>query len=116
MKSIIFIVLFLFIGIASISYSQDTVSSKEAKNFIGEVKIVKGTVAGIFKSSKGTVLINFDEDHPNATFVAVIKNTTEVSYSEVKVGSILTISGKIEDYKGKPEIIITEQSQILKVE
>ncbi len=93
----ILITVILFFIVTACSLSQDTVSSKDAKNFVGEVKIVKGTVAGIFKSSKGTVLINFDEDHPNATFVAVIKNTTEVSYSEVKVGSILTITGKIED-------------------
>ncbi len=97
-------------------YSQDTISSKEAKNFIGEVKIVKGPVAGIFKSNKGTVLINFDEDHPNSTFVAVIKDAANISYSELKVGSTLTITGKIEDYKGKPQIILTEQSQILKIE
>jgi DNA/RNA endonuclease YhcR with UshA esterase domain len=106
----------LLLAVNTITNSQDTISSKDAKNFIGVVKIVKGPVAGIFKSNKGTVLFNFDEDHPNATFVAVIKNTAEISYSEVKIGSILTISGMIEDYKGKPEIIITEQSQILKVE
>ena len=117
MKTKLFFVLLLFIGISAVSYSQDTVSTKDSKNFIGETKIVRGIVASIFVSNKGTVLINFDEPHPNATFVAVIKTgTTGVSYADVKKGSIMTITGKIEEYKGKPEIIITEQSQILKVE
>ena len=117
MKTKLFIALFSLIFISALSYSQDTVTSKEAKNFIGETKIVRGIVASIFVSNKGTVLINFDEAYPNATFVAVIKTgNSGVSYADVKKGSILTITGKIEDYKGMPEIILNDQSQILKVE
>lgn len=117
MKTKILFSLLLFIGITAASLSQDTVSSKDAKNFIGETRIVKGIVASVFVSNKGTVLINFDEPYPNATFVAVIKTgSSGVSYADVKKGSVLTILGKIEEYKGKPEIIITEQSQIIKVE
>lgn len=117
MKTKLIFFLLLFIGISAVAFSQDTVSSKDAKNFIGETKIVRGIVASIFVSNKGTVLINFDEAHPNATFVAVIKpGNNGVSYADVKKGSIMTITGKIEEYKGKPEIILNDQSQILKVE
>ena len=117
MKTKILFILLLFISITAATFSQDTVSSKDAKNFIGETRIVKGIVASVFVSNKGTVLINFDEPYPNETFVAVIKTgSSGVSYADVKKGSVLTISGKIEEYKGKPEIIITEQSQIIKVE
>ena len=63
MKTKLFFVLLLFIGITAVSYSQDTVSTKDAKNYIGETKIVRGIVASIFVSNKGTVLINFDEPH-----------------------------------------------------
>lgn len=105
-----------FFALATISYSQDTVQSKEAKDFIGETRVVKGPVAGVFVSNKGTVLINFDEDHPNSTFVAVIYKDAAVTYDNIKKGSILIITGKIEDYKGKPQIILTEQSQIISVE
>ena len=73
-------------------------------------------VASVFISNKGTVLINFDEKHPNATFVAVIKSDSGIQYDNIKVGSMLTISGIIEDYKGKPEIVIKEQIQIIRVE
>ncbi|MBE2219536.1 MAG: nucleotide-binding protein [Ignavibacteria bacterium] len=117
MKTKLILFLLFFIGITNVSYSQDTVSSKDAKNFIGETKIVRGIVSSIFVSNKGTVLINFDEPYPNATFVAVIKTgNTGVDYGDVKKGSILTITGKIEEYKGKPEIILYDQSQILLVE
>ena len=117
MKTKLILFLLLFIGIASVSYSQDTISSKDAKDFIGETKIIRGIVASVYVSNKGTVLINFDEAYPNATFVAVIKTgNSGVSYADVKKGSIMTITGKIEEYKGKPEIILNDQSQILKVE
>lgn len=117
MKTKLILFLLLYIGLTALSYSQDTVLSRDAKNFIGETKIVRGIVASIFVSNRGTVLINFDEAHPNATFIAVIKpGNNGVSYADVKKGSIMTITGKIEDYKGKPEIILNDQSQILKVE
>lgn len=117
MKTKIILIIFSLFALSYISNSQDTVSSKEAKDFIGQVKIVKGTVASVFVSNKSTVLINFDDAHPNATFVAVIKaGTSGISYSDIKKGTILTISGMIEDYKGKPEIILNEQSQIIKIE
>jgi len=116
MKTRLIFLILLIIGISTISYSQDTIQSKEAKDFIGETKILKGPVAGVFVSNKGTVLINFDEDHPNSTFVAVIYKDAAVTYDNIKKGSILTITGKIEEYKGKPQIVLTEQSQIISVE
>ncbi len=116
MKIKFIITLFAMVVISSLTFSQDTVSSKEAKNFIGEEKIVTGKVASVFTSNKGTVLINFDEVYPNATFVAVIKTLSDTDYSNIKKGVILTLSGKIEEYNGKPQIIIKEQSQIIKVE
>lgn len=107
--------LFLFLFTA-VSFSQDEISSKDAKNFMGETKTVKGVVASVFTAKSGTVLINFDEVHPNATFVAVIKKDSGITFDNIVKGSTLTVTGKIEDFKGKPEIVITEQSQIVKVE
>src|SRR5689334_11640216 len=107
--------LFLFIFTA-VSFSQDEISSKDAKNFIGETKTVKGVIASVFVSNKGTVLLNFDDVHPNESFVAVIKKDSGIAYDNITKGSTVTVTGKIEDYKGLPEIIINEQSQIVKVE
>lgn len=117
MKTKLIIIVFAVCSFVLSVNAQDTVSSKEAKDFIGQVKIVKGIVASVFVSNKNTVLINFDEVHPNATFVAVVKpGTSGIDYSEIKKGTILTLSGMIEEYKGKPEIIINEQSQIISIE
>lgn len=116
MKIKILISLFAVCVLTSLSYSEDTISSKDAKNFIGEPKIVRGMVASVFVSNKGTVLINFDEVHPNATFVVVIKPQSPVDYSGIKKGVTLTVGGLIEEYNGKPQMVLTEQGQIIKVE
>ena len=115
MKNKILLPALFLVFLCSFSLSQDEISSKDAKNFIGETKTVKGVVASVFVSNSGTILINFDEVHPNSTFVAVIKKDSGITYENIVKGSILTVSGKIEDYKGKPEIRINEQSQIVKV-
>lgn len=116
MKTKIIFALFTLFFITSFSFSEDTISSKDAKNFIGEPKIVRGIVASVFVSNKGTVLINFDEVHPNASFVVVIKPQSAIDYSNIKKGVILTVGGLIEEYNGKPEMILTEQGQIIKIE
>ena len=114
-NNLILSLIFLFIAATSV-LSQDTISSKDAKNFIGEEKTVRGEVAAVFISNKGTILINFDENFPNASFVAVIKEGSDIIYDNIKKGSVLTVSGTITEFKGKPEIIISAQSQIINVE
>ncbi len=52
MKLKLFILVIALFAITAVSNSQDTISSKEAKDFIGQVKIVKGPVASVFVSNK----------------------------------------------------------------
>lgn len=116
MKIKLFLTIALFFFTSGYCFAQDTVTSAGAKNFIGETKIVKGKVAGVFTSKNGTVIFNFDNDHPNETFSAVIFKDTAIKFDNIKEGSILTLRGKIELYKEKPQIILREQDQILGVE
>ncbi|MDD5362116.1 MAG: OB-fold nucleic acid binding domain-containing protein [Ignavibacteria bacterium] len=116
MKRIIVLV-FLFALLVSVSaYSQEQVSSKDAKDNIGKTIQVKGKVAAIFVSQKGNTFINFDEKSPNNTFTAAIFSDTNIDISKIKEGSILTVYGEIKEYKGKPEIVITTPEQIISVE
>lgn len=112
---IFFTLVFIFAGTA---VSQDTVSSSDAMNFINKIKFVKGKVAGVFVTKDSTVFINFDYKHPNASFITVIfkKHIGVVYYSNISEGCVVTVLGKIKKYKGTPEIIITEQSQIVNVD
>jgi DNA/RNA endonuclease YhcR with UshA esterase domain len=116
MKKIIFSILLLAVIMISNSYAQDQVSSKEAKDNIGRTLQVKGKVAAIFISEKGNTFINFDEKSPNQTFTVAIFSGKNVDISKIAVGSIVTVYGEIKEYKGKPEIVVESNDQIISVE
>lgn len=114
MKTIFIIIFFIFA--AGNIFSQVTVTSAEAKDHVGETIMVQGKVFDVYTSSKGKVLINFDNKFPNQTFTAVINENSTIDVSAIKSGSILTVSGLIKSFKDKPEIVIETQDQIVKVE
>jgi len=116
MKKIFLFIIAVFIVSSSASYSQEQVSSKEAGNYIGKTLQVKGIVSGVFISQKGNTFINFDEKSPNQTFTAAVFSDAKVDVSKVKEGCILTVYGEIKEYKGKPEIILTSNEQIISIE
>jgi DNA/RNA endonuclease YhcR with UshA esterase domain len=115
MKKILFAVIFLFIVSFTLN-AQDTISSKDAKDYIGKTVFVKGLVSGIFVSQKGNTFINFDEKSPNQTFTVAVFAETKIDVSNIKEGSKVTVYGEIKDYKGKPEIVIEKPEQIISIE
>jgi DNA/RNA endonuclease YhcR with UshA esterase domain len=116
MKKILVSFLFIFIFLAVNSYAQEMVSSKDAGNYIGQTVNVKGKVAAIFTSNKGNVFINFDDKSPNQTFTVAIFSDSKVDISKITEGCTLTVSGEIKEYKGKPEIVVDKNEQIISIE
>lgn len=116
MKKILLPAVFIILFIASVSFAQEQISSKEAKDNIGKTLQVKGKVASVFISEKGNKFINFDEKSPNQTFTAAILSRSDVDISRIKEGCILTVYGEIKEYKGKPEIVIESSGQIISIE
>jgi len=109
------LIIFMLIAVTSL-YSQTAITSKEAKDHIGETLTVTGKVNDVFTSNKGRTLINFDDKYPNQSFTVVINGESNIDFSAIKAGSVLTVNGLIESYKDKPEIVIKSQDQIIKVE
>ena len=116
MKKLVISFALLFVILVSQSYAQDQIASKDAKDNIGKTIQVKGKVATIFVSQKGTTFINFDEKSPNQTFTVVLMSGTDIDISKIKEESILTVYGEIKEYKGKPEIILNKSEQIISIE
>ena len=116
MKRLVILLVIIFAFFLSNSYSQDQISSKDAKDYIGKTIQVKGKVASIFVSQKGNTFINFDDKSPNQTFTVVLMSETKMDISKIKEESILTVYGEIKEYKGKPEIILEDSSQIISIE
>ncbi len=94
----------------------EVTSACQAKNYCEREMIVEGFVANVYRSRKNNIFLHFEKPYPNQCFSAVIFSyylhkfiqTPEIDYE----GKIVRVRGKIQEYKGKPEIILKEPSQI----
>lgn len=92
----------------------ETISPEEASSYVGKFATVEGTVAEVSESNKGTVFINFGGRYPNQVFYAVIFSNNADQFTEIHglEGRSVAISGTVELYKGKLEIVVESPSQI----
>jgi len=85
-----------------------------AGNYMESEQIVEGKVVGVYRSESDTVFLNFERAYPMQCFTAVIFKSylNEFDNYESYEGKRMRISGKIEEYNGKPEIILKDIGQI----
>ncbi|NEU08636.1 hypothetical protein GZH53_09965 [Flavihumibacter sp. R14] len=107
--------LFLLIS-ATASFSQVKITAKEAPTHMGDSVELTDQVYGGKLLNNGMTLLNLGEDFPNHLVTVVIKAEDRSKFSgkpeEELVGKTVRIMGKIEEYKGKPQIIIVSPNQI----
>lgn len=88
----------------------------ESENFVGQEKIVEGRVVSVFKSKKGNLFLNLEKDYPQSCLQVVIFKEDLKKFpqnvEELFKEKVLEVSGKIKEYKGKPEIIVSSPDQI----
>ena len=100
-------------------YSQKTIQLKDAGQHIGDSVIVEGRIMDTryFESANNApALFNMGGKFPNQLLTLVIygsdrknfKDAPEIFYKEKNV----VVKGKIEEYKGKPQIIVRSPDQI----
>src|SRR6516225_1864396 len=91
------------------------IKDSEAIRNIGKNVEVRGLVVSVRTSPLGTTLINFGRDYPDQTFAGFIaagsKIATDQQIASLQ-GKIIGITGKIELYRGKPEIKVLSMNQI----
>lgn len=90
----------------------------DAKNHIGKYKEVCGFITDIKQFSKG-VYINLDGKYPNIPFTIVVwerdfNSELDKALDKIIPTSKICIHGKIESFKDKPQISLTEIRQIRK--
>jgi DNA/RNA endonuclease YhcR with UshA esterase domain len=89
----------------------------EAKNHLNETAIVTGTVAEVSKSER-VVRLNLEKPFPDHAMNAIIFSDKTNLFPEVDKfkGKTVEVTGKIVEYRGKPEIILTATNQLNVVE
>jgi DNA/RNA endonuclease YhcR with UshA esterase domain len=114
------LLIFAFLVCASGSIAQqEHISPIDAPKYIGMEKTVCGTVASATYAvrTKGRpTFLNLDQPHPNQIFTVLIwgsdrnkfKNPPETFFR----GKRICVTGIIENYRGKPEIVVRSPDQI----
>ena len=109
--------LFISICLWQISFSQ-TVPLDSVASYVGKTITVCSKVQSTFvtKGDKKTTYINFGKPYPDATFTAVIFESSLEKFkytpSEFLKDKNVCITGKVSIYKDKPQIIVSSQEQI----
>jgi DNA/RNA endonuclease YhcR with UshA esterase domain len=98
-----------------ISANGPLIDSAQALNYLNQDVVVSGLVTNIFVSKRGNAFINFGDKYPNQTFTGWIPAGTPLASDaslQLFHGKNVKIFGRVELYRGKPEIRITSKDQI----
>jgi len=120
--SLAYFILLIFVFLICTSSSiaqQEYINPIDAHKYIGMEKTVCGTVASAtyaIRSKGRPTFLNLDQPYPNQIFTVVIwgpdrnnfKNPPETFFR----GKTICVTGIIESYRGKPEIIVRSPDQI----
>ena len=95
----------------------DPIPSAQAKDHIGESATVCGNVASTRYLQTGSriTFLNFDKPGPDHPFTAVIydENRSKFGLPEKDYrDKDVCVTGKIQEYNHKPEIVLTDPKQI----
>jgi DNA/RNA endonuclease YhcR with UshA esterase domain len=103
---------------ASSVLAQKTLTATEAKAHIGEQATVCGKVVSTrwAESSRGSpTFLNFDQPYPDQVFTLVIWGNDRSKFDNPETtyrGKRVCVTGKVSAFKGVPEVIASDPSQI----
>ena len=91
------------------------IKDSEAVQYVGKNVEVRGLVVSVTISPLGTASINFGREYPDQTFAGFIAAGSNMGTDQriaMLQGKIISITGTIELYQGKPEIEVISTDQI----
>lgn len=111
-------ILFLILLSATTASAQNKLKASEAKDHVGQTATVCGNVASTHyaaSSNRQPTFLNLDAAYPNQIFTIVIWGNDRSKFGKPKTEfnhKNVCVTGVISEYRGVPEIIATEPSQI----
>jgi hypothetical protein len=105
-------------GLWASSTTAAPLSPEEAKSHIGDTATVCGVVVSAEyepNEQSQPTLLDLGKPHPNATFTTVIYGDNRQKFGSPETslrGKRICVTGPISDYQGKPEIVLTDPSQL----
>ena len=120
MKSVFVFAVFLFLSLVSNAQSTPpTIKPEEAQKYIGQTVTVCGkifTARFLEQANKQPTLLNMGAAFPNQPFTVVIFGESRSNFTykpeEFLNGKDICVTGLIQEYKGKPQMIVTKEAEI----
>jgi DNA/RNA endonuclease YhcR with UshA esterase domain len=102
------------LGNFALGKDQPEYTALEAAKHIGETATVTDKVDDVFQAKGGNIFLNMGGRHPNQAFTIFIAASNASAFKDFKVyeGKTISVSGKIEDHKGKPEMAVKTPADI----
>jgi len=110
---------FLLVVAAPVALAGD-ITAAQAAQHMGEVQTVRGVVASVTYAARAKgqpTFLNLDQPYPNAIFTVVIwgsdRGKFAVAPEKAFQGKAVRVTGKITEYRGTPEIVVHDPTQIV---
>jgi RecJ-like exonuclease len=99
---------------AAVSARAETLAPAEAQAHVGQTVTIEGAVSGVHQLTSGMTFIDLGDAYPANPFTAVILAADAGKFPNVDTleGKTVHITGKVQLYKGKPEIVVNDKAQL----
>jgi DNA/RNA endonuclease YhcR with UshA esterase domain len=97
------------------SASADCLPITDAAKKIGENACITGKVVKVTSSPRsGTMFLNFCDDYKNCPFSVVVfaRDLRDVGDVRALEGTVIEIHGKVKEYKGQAEMVLSDARQL----
>lgn len=91
-----------------------TYTPEEAGKHIGEQATVTGKIEDAHQTQGGPGFLNMGGRHPNETFTIFVSPGDSAAFKDLKeyMDKTVSVTGKIKDHNGKPEIMVKSPSDL----
>ena len=106
------------LGLSASVVGAATVGPEDAENLVGQTATVCGVVASTkyaANSRAQPTFLDMGQPYPNEAFAAVIFGSDRAKFGEPETtlsGKRICVTGQVRNYRGKPEIIVSDPSQL----
>ncbi len=116
-RSLFTLIIIIVATYATSSASADKITPAQAKDYIGKHATVCGVVASAnfaARSRRQPTFLNLDKPSPDHIFTAVIwiEDRPKFGKPETLKGRRVCVSGLVEVYQGKPQIVLQDAEQL----
>jgi DNA/RNA endonuclease YhcR with UshA esterase domain len=102
------------VSAAALPAHAQTIGPADTKAYVGKPVTVQASISNVHVAKSGATFIDMGGEFPDNNFVAVIFADDAAKFPDASTleGKTVTITGTVQMYQGKPEIVLKSASQL----